>query len=381
MKTNNNKTLTALVIINLALLSLGFTSVQWDNLFNDEMAETPIELDNALTYQGRITTPTGGDIQDGTYSFKFNFYPLEDSQEQICYWRSDSVWVKSGNFRVVMGKGDGTGTCENDLAFSRVLADNPEVWMEMEVGADSSSLEILNNRVNIGGTPRSLHSQISEVSKYAMNGVPVGTVVAFMGNEDAPPAGWIPADGRAIDSSINPEYSALVDHLRGLGNEAVFASDCSSSSCANVPDLRRMFLKGKDFGADAIENLKPGDYQVDSTKMPNIAFATINNGSHGHSGSTSTDGTHYHNLMGNGNGADTWPTLYTSGGGHAVGFWPYHGDQGYVGSSAAGQIIQSSGSHYHSITADAAGEHSHSISGGDSETRPKSITVLYIIKY
>lgn len=73
--------------------------------------------------------------------------------------------------------------------------------------------------------------------------VPTGMIAPFFG-EDAP-YGWLVADGSTIDSATDPELADLVAHLRDLGAEF----QGTETTQAILPDLRGVFLRGQDLGA------------------------------------------------------------------------------------------------------------------------------------
>jgi hypothetical protein len=106
-----------------------------------------------------------------------------------------------------------------------------------------------------------------------------------------------------------------------------------------------------------------GSLELGATAMPVTPFQTSMDGSHNHGGATSAE------------------TSYTG-----RGIWydyPYNGQETQpVGGGGFGltDTQVNGGSHVHAIGAD--GVHSHSVAtGGDSETRPRNVSVNYIIKY
>ena len=68
-------------------------------------------------------------------------------------------------------------------------------------------------------------------------GVPVGTIVAFYGNKNSVPDGWLVCDG----SLLNPnEHKDLINLLASLGENGT-----------KTPDLRGQFLRGANLDRDA----------------------------------------------------------------------------------------------------------------------------------
>lgn len=67
--------------------------------------------------------------------------------------------------------------------------------------------------------------------------VPAGSVVAYFGNKDEVPSGWLLCDGKELDRG---EYKSLFEAIKtssGHGN---------GTTTFNIPDLRGMFLRGVD---------------------------------------------------------------------------------------------------------------------------------------
>ncbi len=74
------------------------------------------------------------------------------------------------------------------------------------------------------------------------------------------PSYAIECDGRTIDKSTNPEYTSLVDYLRGIG--ATFQG--ATSDQAIVPDFRGRFARGVNLsGVNSAPSSNIGDYQQD----------------------------------------------------------------------------------------------------------------------
>jgi microcystin-dependent protein len=87
-----------------------------------------------------------------------------------------------------------------------------------------------------------LYEKVTEMEAMIGSGpgsVPVGTIVAFGGNADSVPSGWLLCDGTPYSGTDYPElYVAIGKNYGSMGGN-IF----------NVPDLRGMFLRGVDGGA------------------------------------------------------------------------------------------------------------------------------------
>jgi hypothetical protein len=151
-------------------------------------------------------------------------------------------------------------------------------------------------------------------------GVPVGAMMMWM--TATPPPGWLFAHGQAFDATAYPELALVFPGSK-------------------LPDMRGAYprgagLNGNGGWGDAANTV--GGWQEDSTARPKTDFFTDVQGDHHHtytSGSTSPVG----------------------GGGYQVGY------------NAQSAQTANSGSHTHQVSG-----------GGDSETRPKTLLVEFIIK-
>ncbi|MCP4133729.1 MAG: tail fiber protein [bacterium] len=187
-----------------------------------------------------------------------------------------------------------------------------------------------------------LSEQITGSSK---NLVPVGTIMPFAGLKKDIPNGWVACDGQefTVDGDMKILFGIIGYAWGGNG-----------STTFRVPDLRGMFLRGMDDAAvkdpDAASRTSysgsvvgdiVGSYQSCSTMMPRTPFST-----------NSDSGNHRHQL----------PTFNGLSGSHEIG-------NGYHGMD----FLPAEYSDY-------AGIHSHTIGGGDNETRPVNASVYWIIK-
>ncbi|EMR02293.1 tail fiber protein [Cesiribacter andamanensis] len=178
--------------------------------------------------------------------------------------------------------------------------------------------------------------QYAPYAKSADNGVPTGTIMAFVGAASSVPAGWVLCDGRDISSLAGSQA------LRSLlGANA-------------VPNLQGMFLRGT--GTSPVNNQAGPSLrgtQADGLK------------SHDHAkGSLAVDhgGSHSHGM--------TFNTEKSAS----------DGDGG-----SDHRLNRQSGDGTHSMSTHTDGAHSHTISGttaatGIAETRPVSYGINYIIK-
>lgn len=186
---------------------------------------------------------------------------------------------------------------------------------------------------------------------------PPGTIVAFGGA--TPPSGWLLCDGSEVNRSTYPGlFTAIAVNFGGGDRVSTF----------NLPDLRGRFARGVDSGAgrDPDANTRTpsnlggpagdtvGTLQVAATAIPTTPFVTELSGTHTHT-SGSFDRLLQHTGKNTDNGTDNTD------------------NSGSEPDLTVSQPMALSGAHTHRIGVGFG-------SGGDSETRPKNVSVNYIIK-
>lgn len=201
-----------------------------------------------------------------------------------------------------------------------------------------------------------------------LDAAPTGTIAPFFGN--SAPNGWLPADGRSINKTTNPEYGDLVTHLRGLGAKY----QGSTTAEAILPDMRGLFIRGKngqraDAYANPVGDESIGTIEADAYMSHDHGASTSTAGNHAHSGSAVAAGAHAHGFSG---------LIDPCSGCTSAGPAPAAGSSW----SRIDYSTTAAGTHGHDLSIAGAGDHAHAIAAsGGTETRPKNMSVLYIIKY
>lgn len=170
--------------------------------------------------------------------------------------------------------------------------------------------------------------------------------ISWSGSATVPP-NHLYCNGQAVSRTEYAELFAAIGTAFGSGN---------GTTTFNVPDMRGEFPRGWDDGRGVDSGRSLGSSQGDATSLPNSAFTTDNQGSHRHDlesnsvggfvssqaiGTAVSNGTESDELNGNNN--QTFPT--------------------------------------NKISTQLAGGHTHTISGGDSETRPRNVAGAFYICY
>jgi microcystin-dependent protein len=228
--------------------------------------------------------------------------------------------------------------------------------------------------------------------------VPPGTVVAFAGEKDKVPTGWVLCDGSSLSRDEYRMLFNVIGTAHGTGE--------NDNSTFNVPDYRGYFLRGVSYDTSMNRDLsaehriamnqggnsgnKVGSIQLDSFKEHHHGSGNLRNSSssvhisgtaypdqRGHKLTTSRNGDHSHS--------------YTAPGSYRDAGWATGSPRFFQSPSSSSS--STSGEHSHSVTINLpnytfstySSISPQIISGatsnnGDNETRPKNAYVNYIIK-
>jgi phage-related tail fiber protein len=165
----------------------------------------------------------------------------------------------------------------------------------------------------------------------AGGGVPVGSIM-YRASGSSVPDGFLKANGASVSQSIYTDLYAEIGTTYGTG------SFPGGGVTFSLPDLRGEFIRGFDDGKGVDSGRVIGTAQSAGTGTPVSPFTTNTTGNHQH-------------------------TFTTSGGGGLTNIIAFNnaGPAAAVGSSA--------------------GNHSHTVTGGDAETRPRNLAMIALIKY
>ena len=280
-----------------------------------------------ISVQGTLKNSEGAAIPNGIQAITFKLFTSATGGTSV--WEEEAdVSVKGGVYSHMLGSVNPL----NSGHFSQPLY----------VGVIIDGFELLP-RSELSYAPYTLFVERSG------NGCPPGSIMPFAGT--TAPAGWLQCRGQALSSAQYPELFSVLGTTWGNGSSG---SGSSVSTDFNLPDLRGEFLRGLDSGRGVDAGRTLGSSQAGATKMPTTAFT----------GTTNSTGAHTHTIK---------RSVVQSGVAH------YHTDSftdrvaGVPAPSGPGDdaITGSEGAHSHTV----------SISGGDSETRPRNVSVNYIIKF
>lgn len=214
-------------------------------------------------------------------------------------------------------------------------------------------------------TPGYYYWDVSKWVKIMVNNnntIDVGYILGWTSNV-APPDYLLPLNGGTYNWADYPDFQTF---------HASYPCQFIASSTGATFTLKDINTSGRFLRG----NTGAGIEQAASTAMPTIPFANSLAGAHTHSidppsTNTSTGGAHTHTITFNNDD-------FNGGGGGTNGLED-------DGGGANTKTTASAGDHAHSLDIAAFnsasnGNHSHSISGGDAETRPINTSVIWCIK-
>lgn len=190
----------------------------------------------------------------------------------------------------------------------------------------------------------------------------VGMVAHF--DLDAPPTGWLRANGAAVSRTVFAKLFAKIGTRHGAGNGV---------NTFNLPDARGLFFRSLDDGRNVDPGRVLGGYQADEIRSHTHGASSAGAGGHTHTAGADAQGEHTHQVKeGQVNGiVDPNGETLTSGDDLTTRINNY--------STSA-----SAGNHSHNISVAGVGDHIHAIAvdpAGGIETRPQNIAFNAFIKY
>jgi microcystin-dependent protein len=294
-------------------------------------SETTAQTSPLLRFsiQGTLKDGMAMSIPDGTYPLTFKLYNAPTGGTIIWQETSD-VSVKGGLYSYLLGS-------MNPL-------DPADFGQTLYVGVEAEGYDFLP-RTELTYSPAAMNVL------YAGNGFPSGSVIPYA-SATIPP-GWLLCNGQALSSASYPILYNALGTTYGNGQTGI---NGGAGKNFNVPDLRGEFIRGQDNGRGIDPGRTLGTAQVFSTKLPNIAFT----------GPTSADGEHNHIIS----------TTFLDAASGSNPITHLHGNSTVFASGPGisqpqSQMSISEGDHTHTFTID---------DGGEAETRPRNISMNYIIK-
>ena len=198
------------------------------------------------------------------------------------------------------------------------------------------------------------------------------------------PAGWLKCNGAVVSRTTFASLFARIGTVFGAGDGVTTFA---------VPDLRGLFLRGWDDGRGVDAGRVFGSFQEMLLQSHNHTASaaavgdhvhgawTDAQGSHGHAAWTDAQGHHQHGIFraANSSVGGGSPNITTANGANGMA-----APTDWAGNHAHNVGIGEAGLHGHNVGIGGAGNHTHAITvaaAGGAETRPKSLALLFCIKY
>ncbi|AEE53211.1 phage tail protein [Haliscomenobacter hydrossis] len=269
---------------------------------------------------------------------EIQFTLLTNAQAVTASWQETQMATTDefGIFSMTIGKGiksGGTVAKFTDVNFAA-----SEFWLKVELKDKGTWQEISKTQL--------LSVPYAEVAGNAQP-APTGSIIAFAGQKDKVPTGWLLCDGRELSRTDNAALYAIIGTSWGQGN---------GSTTFRLPDLRGLFLRGVSDGRhDDDTNSRAAMYPGGNTNNNVGSFQAESFRSHNHSGTTQANGAHSHRVFTRANVGS--PTLNV--------------DALESGNLSQWAETSTDGLHTHNFTTSTV---------GGNETRPDNAYVNYIIK-
>ncbi len=310
--------------------------------------------ETGFAFQGYARDADGAAISNQAINVQISIYQPSNAPIYVEAHTSNVQTDTYGVFAIVVGRGTpSTGT------FSNINFTAANYNIKIEVRPAGGSYVTISDAQLLSVA----YAKAAQVAITANNGTLPGTIISWAGA--TVPNGYLVCDGRALNSSSNPEYAALYAAIQN-------AWGGNNNSDFRIPDLRGRFIRGRadgqndpdrgdrtalHTGGNTGDNV--GSYQGDTFRQ------------HNHSGNTSTEGQHNHINEGQ------LPANATE-----YGYVFFNGQ----GTATGADNVNSVGFKEMNLTTFAnqedAGSHSHTIpNDGGSETRPTNAYVVFLIKY
>lgn len=211
-----------------------------------------------IAVQGIARDNTNAAITNQTLSFDFR---ITNTADAVLFRETQQIRTDNfGLFSHVVS----TGTAADGTVFNNVDFSQQGLKLIVWINYNSNNVQVYNQPLQ--------YVPYAHFAKKAENGVPPGTVVAFMGDDNKIPDGWVKCTGQNI--ATGNQYAAL---RAVIGN--------------TIPDLRARFLRGQGVSS----NIGITIYD-ENTQVRQYLDQTIAGHNHGVNINTNNAGSHFHKV-------------------------------------------------------------------------------------
>jgi len=199
------------------------------------------QIPREITVQGQLFQANGDPLADGQYPVHISLFEGVSSTTPVAdVCAPCMVTLRSGVFSVVLG-GEGRAP---------LPPMDRQYWLEFAIDGQPPLIP----RLALTAVPYAL--QAAETPSQ----VPVGAIIAYASKKGYDY--YKACDGAAVSSKVYPELYAAIDTTWGNGS-----SDDDPETDFNLPDLRGVFLRGDDGGAQRDQDLHA---RVPSSDLPSV---------------------------------------------------------------------------------------------------------------
>lgn len=315
---------------------------------NNPIVLQPIQIELTIRQGGSTGTPVYGAVYEDSTNMFGEFRRLLGTTPTFTIpgiasdftavpWQNGNMWA------VIRYKSSIVGTFKTIGAFQ---------YVTVPYAFSSGTAEKLMMPGNSVGQVLTWNGNAWQAQAPAVQpNVPIGTIVAYAGDAQNPPSGWLLCDGTSYSINTYPLLYAAIQSAWGSSGAGFF----------NVPELRGMFLRG---WSQSLTNTS-GPSKANDPDWSS-RYAKFNNGStQNHVGSYQNDAFQNH----------TFNLRYTVGSSNT-------GDQTYLSTGT------NNNTGFNQISKNSIGDITTSILNPEHgtprfgpETRPVNAAVMYIIKY
>lgn len=287
-----------------------------------------------ISFQGTLKKANGAPVEDGDYSFEFTLYDSQSGGSPLNLQGTSTPWKESLDLTVTGGIYSHNLGSVTDLVASHFSA---RIYLNIKVGGKD-----LVPRTEMTYAPYAF--SVSRAQEVVCSGAVGDVKYSILPPDkfkDVNGDCWVPMDGRNLGTS---------DELYQLG-------------ITSIPNAGGLFLRAQDFavvsGGESWKPKNSSDNDPNRTATTTIGLQSDGLGTHNHTGSTSTDGSHTHR------------------------FTAWHANFSHNSSAPVEGSMKDDGDGSFDVYVDAAGNHSHSFttnSTGGAETRPKNLNLWIYIR-
>jgi len=329
-----------LLLIIVASVAIAFSS----------LAQTAADT-KGISFQGIARDNTGNVYASKTISVVFTIQNGTTTvyQETQTGLTTDVAGVFSTYIGSSSATVNTTATATTYGSFDKVdFSKQYNIQVSVAINGGSS---VIIGSYSLQAVPYAKFATLAQTATNALNGVPPGCMMAYAGPIANIPTGWLYCNGTAVSRTTYAALFAAIGTSWGSGDNA---------TTFNLPYTLGEFLRGVNDGS----NNDPDAATRTATKTGGNVGDKVGsseadeNKSHNHTGTTNTTGAHTHNFTHGVEGDD-------SGSGNS------YNEFTMVGGSV-GNVMTTNGDHNHTLN----------INNTDGkESRPKNVSVYYIIKY